>query len=151
MTLDEFKTLLDTFGGTLNTWPSNSRKAGESLLESNPEARLLIAETEELDNLLSNLTGPDFTGLEQRVLSQQLPSRNTWIDSAIQWLVPNGFGIQLWRPVAAGILPLVFGIAVGNFFSFGISDPELALGYWDDELALLSFSDLSVASDTAEF
>jgi hypothetical protein len=41
-------------------------------------------------------------------------------------------------------------VLVGNFFSFGVTEQELALEYWDDELALLSFNDFSSDLDEAK-
>jgi len=42
----------------------------------------------------------------------------------------------------AACLPLVFGIVLGNFYSFGINSEIDELDYWDDELAFLALSDI---------
>jgi hypothetical protein len=36
---------------------------------------------------------------------------------------------------------LVFGIVLGNYFSFGIGIEDDGFQYWDDELAMLSLTD----------
>ena len=132
-------------------WPIDTREHCERLLKSNSEARLLLNEQSELDRLLQKMEAPAFLGLETRILNQDLPPRpQSLIDSIVDWLIPDQLGAKLWRPAIAACLPLVFGVLVGNFFSFGVTEQELALEYWDDELALLSFNDFSSDLDEAE-
>lgn len=145
MKLTDFKNIIDTFGAQPEGWPEDIRESCQALLLRSDEAQLFLAEQSELDQLLGRLKPPAFTGLEQRILNQALPPQQTWIDNLLAWMVPDGFSVQLWRPALVACLPLMVGIVVGNYFSFGVSDQELALEYWDDELALLSFNDLSSA------
>lgn len=152
MTLEDFKQTIESLGTDPEHWPASTRAMCEALLKSSFAARLAFNEQSELDSLLQKLEAPTFLGLETRVLNQDLPpQQRPLLDSIVDWLIPNQLGAQLWRPAIAACLPLVFGILVGNFFSFGVSDPELALEYWDDELALLSFNDFSSDIDEAEF
>lgn len=151
MTLIEFERTLELFGSQPKAWPQDIRLACEALLRSSKDARQLLNEYSELDTLLSDIKSPSFSGLEQRILNQELPSQQSWMDSFIRWLVPDGFNLQLWRPAAAACLPLFFGIVVGNFYSFGISEQDPALEYWDDELTLLSLNDLSSITDEIGF
>jgi len=151
MTLEDFKQTIECLGTDPAHWPIDTRVKCEMLLESNSDARLLLNEQSELDLLLQKIEAPVFLGLETRILNQDLPPRQqSVIDNIVQWLIPDQLGAQLWRPAVAACLPLVFGVLVGNFFSFGVSEQELALEYWDDELALLSFNDFSSDLDEAE-
>ncbi len=151
MTLEDFKQTIESLGTDPAHWPIDTRVQCEMLLESNSDARLLLNEQCELDLLLQKIEAPVFLGLETRILNQNLPPRQqSVIDNIVDWLVPAQLGTQLWRPAIAACLPLVFGVLVGNFFSFGVTEQELALEYWDDELALLSFNDFSSDLDEAE-
>ncbi len=151
MTLEDFKQTIESLVTDPAHWPIDTRVQCEMLLESNSDARLLLNEQCELDLLLQKIEAPVFLGLETRILNQNLPPRQqSVIDNIVDWLVPAQLGTQLWRPAIAACLPLVFGVLVGNFFSFGVSEQELALEYWDDELALLSFNDFSSDLDEAE-
>ena len=49
----------------------------------------------------------------------------------------------MWKPVAAACLPLVFGIILGNFYSFGVTFESDEIEYWEDELSMLSFNNYS--------
>lgn len=151
MTLEDFKQTIESLGTDPTHWPVDTRVQCEMLLKSSSEARLLLNEQSELDLLLRKMEAPVFLGLETRILNQDLPPRQqSVLDSIVEWLIPNQLGAQLWRPAIAACLPLVFGVLVGNFFSFGVTEQELALEYWDDELALLSFNDFSIDLDEAE-
>ncbi|HAG71493.1 MAG TPA: hypothetical protein DCL66_04740 [Gammaproteobacteria bacterium] len=151
MTLEDFKQTIESLGTDPAHWPIDTREHCERLLKSNSEARLLLNEQSELDRLLQKMEAPAFLGLETRILNQDLPPRpQSLIDSIVDWLIPDQLGAKLWRPAIAACLPLVFGVLVGNFFSFGVTEQELALEYWDDELALLSFNDFSSDLDEAE-
>lgn len=44
MTLQEFDTALLTWGGDLETWPADARAAARILLETDPQARVLLDE-----------------------------------------------------------------------------------------------------------
>ena len=86
---------------------------------------------------------PNFPGLESRILNQPLPERNRGLfEAAVNWLMPEGsLGNQVWRPAIAACIPLVFGIVLGNYFSFGIGVEDDGFQYWGDELAMLSLTD----------
>ena len=97
--------------------------------------------------MLDEIPVPTFTGLESKVLHQPLPKQPvSMLDSLINWIVPKELGAQLWHPVTAACLPILFGIAVGNYFSFGVNSESIALESWDDELVMLSLNDLSTAA-----
>lgn len=144
MTLKDFTEILDTFGSRPANWPDQHRSQWESFLASDAGAQQLFKQQQTLEDLLQKLEAPELPYLETRILNQELPPQQISIaDKLIEWLLPSEFGIQLWRPTVAACLPLVFGILVGNYFSFGITEQDQQLEYWDDELALLSFNDFS--------
>ena len=86
-----------------------------------------------------------FSGLEAKILGQSLPPRTpSLLEQLLEWLLPNsGFTLRLWQPVAAACLPLVFGIVLGNFYSFGVTFESDEMEYWEDELTMLSLNNYS--------
>ena len=143
MKIEEFTRIVETYGSESTRWPAELREEGTAFMASNPTARTLINQQRELDKLLNQLPVPDFPNLESRVMNQQLPARKASIsDQILAWLLPeNSFGKQIWRPTMLACLPLVFGIVIGNFFSFGVGLENDGFAYWDDELTMLSLSD----------
>jgi len=145
MTLDEFTYILESFGTDKRQWPESERAACQQLLQSSPEAQALLSSFARLEASLDNVPQPVFPGLETRVLNQKLPDKQFDVfDRLFTWLLPETDSIKgLWRPAAAACLPLVFGIVVGNFYSFGYDTADDGFQYWDDELLMLSFNDYS--------
>ncbi len=143
MTLEEFTKIIDQYGAESDRWPKSLRTECNTFLANNSDARLLVNSQWQLDELMNQLQVPSFTNLESRVLNQSLPERSEGIfESLLNWLVPkNDFGKQIWRPVFAACLPLVFGVVLGNFFSFGVGIEDDGFQYWDDELVMLSLTD----------
>jgi hypothetical protein len=147
MNLEKFTQVIETCGSRASNWPESERDACMRFLKANASARHLLVQHQRLEAMLDEITVPNFLGLESKVANLQLPQQPvTILDSFINWLLPSNLGLQLWRPLTAACLPLVFGIMVGNYFSFGVNDESIPLESWDDELVLLSFNDLS---DTA--
>ncbi len=145
MTLDEFTHILEVYGSDAEQWPGAQREACLHFTKVNAQAKAMLASYQQLDANLNAIAPPSFPGLEQRVLSQSLPSRQSgFLDSIISWLLPaTDSWSNLWRPLTAACLPLVFGIVVGNFYSFGITIEDDGFQYWDDELLMLSFNEYS--------
>lgn len=145
MTLDEFTHIVEVYGPDARHWPEAQREACRQFSEANEEARELLDSYHRLSENLAAIPTPAFPGLEQRVLSQSLPPKqSSLLDSIINWLLPHSESwSDLWRPVTAACLPLVFGIVVGNFYSFGITAEDDGFQYWDDELLMLSFNEYS--------
>ena len=143
MKITEFTRIVETYGSEPTRWPTELREDCAAFMASNPTASSLINRQRQLEKLLDQVPVPDFPGLESRVLNQQLPPhRGTLADQILAWLLPeNGFGKQIWRPAMLACLPLVFGIAIGNFFSFGVGLENDGFAYWDDELTMLSLND----------
>jgi len=147
MTLDQFEQVLQTCGSDPQSWPAPSRTDCESLLRTDPQAQQLHRSYQQLDASLDALPAVAFPGLEQRVLHQALPARkpqpsSSPVDRLLEWLLPQS-GAPLWRPALAACLPLVFGIVIGNFYSFGIGNSGDGFRNWDDELLMLSFNEYS--------
>ena len=143
MTLDEFTRIIDLHGSESAHWPKSLRGECESFLANNVEARMLLNQQWQVDESMAKLEVPSFPGLETRVLNQLLPERNqNFFEEVLSWLIPNeSFGKKIWRPAIAACIPLVFGIVLGNYFSFGIGIEDDGFQYWDDELAMLSLTD----------
>lgn len=147
MNLEQFTQIVETYGSKPSNWPDHTRSAGLSFVSTNTSAQGLLKQHQQLESMLNTITVPSFIDLESKIMRQQLPQQPvSTLDSLINWLLPNRLGVELWRPITAACLPLVFGIAVGNYFSFGVASTTTALESWDEELVLLSFNDLSSAA-----
>ncbi len=148
MTLDEFSLVLDTYGNDRDNWPVETLAECESLLNSNFEARQLLQSHNQLAEALNRIPTPEFPGLESRVLNQYLPPRlRSPVDRLMEWLLPESSSVVgFWRPAMAACLPLVFGIVLGNYYSFGI-DNSYEFDNWDDELLMIAFTD----TETGQF
>ena len=145
MTIEEFSRIVYVYGAASNRWPTNLREECGEFLTHNATARILLKQQSELEKLLDQIEVPEFPELERRVLIQELPQNHgSVIDKLLDWLLPeNDFGNQIWRPALIACLPLVFGILLGNYFSFGVFFEENGFEYWDDELYMLSLNDYS--------
>ena len=145
MNLDELSRVLDTHGSNEERWPDAVKAECRKFIAENSSARALLKSQQQLDENLGTILEPAFPGLEQRVLHQPLPQRSSsLLDSFVNWLIPlSTSNRNLWRPVAVACFPLIMGIAVSNFYSFGITAKSDGFQYWDDELLMLSFNDYS--------
>ncbi len=141
MTPERFEQLVEIHGSQPARWPAQERQAAEAWQRDNPAAAALCREHAQLEALLDALPVPALPGLEQRVLQRAASlATDSLLDQAIDWLLPRGDRLLawIWRPALVACLPLVCGIYMANFFSFGISGPEVA---WEEELALLALND----------
>ena len=143
MTLEEFTRIIDLYGSESARWPKKLRAECQSFVTNNIEARTLLNQQWLVDEIMEQLEVPSFPGLETRVLNQPLPERNlSLLEAVMSWLLPGeNLGKQLWRPAIAACIPLVFGIVLGNYFSFGVGVEDDGFQYWGDELAMLSLTD----------
>jgi len=148
MTLEEFTKIIDLHGSEPARWPKSLRAECESFVANNIEARTLLNQQWQLDEIMGQLEVPSFPSLETRVLNQPLPERNrSFFEEALSWLIPSKYsGKQVWRPALVACIPLAFGIVLGNYFSFGIGIEDDGFQYWDDELAMLSLTDYTETS-----
>ncbi|MCH2324473.1 MAG: hypothetical protein MK317_07205 [Pseudomonadales bacterium] len=149
MKLGNFSQEIEIYGADSAMWPEDLREDLEAFLAKNESARSLLSEYSQLEQSLDKIAVPDFPGLETRVLNQALsPRQQSLFVSLISWLLPTeNFGANLWRPALAACLPLVFGIVLGNYYSFGISSEVDEFDYWEDELAMIALTDISESED----
>mgnify|MGYP003299983519 FL=1 len=149
MKLGNFSQVIEIYGADSAMWPEDLREDLEAFLAKNESARSLLSEYSQLEQSLDKIAVPDFPGLETRVLNQALsPRQQSLFVSLISWLLPTeNFGANLWRPALAACLPLVFGIVLGNYYSFGISSEVDEFDYWEDELAMIASTDISESED----
>ena len=149
MKLGNFSQVIEIYGADSAMWPEDLREDLEAFLAKNESARSLLSEYSQLEQSLDKIAVPDFPGLETRVLNQALsPRQQSLFVSVISWLLPTeNFGANLWRPALAACLPLVFGIVLGNYYSFGISSEVDEFDYWEDELAMIALTDISESED----
>lgn len=149
MKLGNFSQVIEIYGADSAMWPEDLREDLEAFLAKNETARSLLSEYSQLEQSLDKIAVPDFPGLETRVLNQALsPRQQSLFVSLISWLLPTeNFGANLWRPALAACLPLVFGIVLGNYYSFGISSEVDEFDYWEDELAMIALTDISESED----
>lgn len=145
MTLEEFTYVLEVHGTNPTNWPKSLKKPIEAFLANNEVGRSLLCEFKELEHHLNGLTVPEFSSLEYEILNQGLPQKNhSLLDRMLNFLIPTeNITLNLWRPAMAACVPLIFGIVLGNFYSFGIITDVDELDYWNDELALLAISDFN--------
>lgn len=140
MELREFTSLLDRYGSSLEDWPGHEAESARRLLEREPAATAALARQRELETLICDLPAPRFPGLETRIASQPLPARGrSPLDRLLGFLLPGAAGARgLWRPAMAACLPLVMGVVLGNYLSFGIIAEDQITQDWDEELMMLS-------------
>lgn len=139
----DFSDNLDRHGADPKAWPAERRDLCLALLEQDPGAQKLWRQHQQLADALDQLVVPPMPGLAERILKQSLPVRTpSLIDQVFNWLFPaRPFSTQFWRPALAACLPLVIGVVVGNYFSFGVTGEIQGFEYWDDELFVLSLND----------
>jgi len=141
MALTEFTNYLGRYGSRVDAWPPAERDSALALLQDSNEAIQLLNAQTELDSTLGQLAMPEFPGLEKRILNQALPPKKLpALDRLIQWLIPHHTP-GLWRPASAACLPLFFGILLSNYYSFGISEEQIADEAWSDELYILALNE----------
>ena len=141
MTPERFAQLVEIHGSRPERWPADERMAAEAFRLADHQAQALGDEYARLESLLDALPVPAMPGLEQRVLQRAANlTRDSLLDRALDWLVPHSDRLLawIWRPALVACLPLICGIFMANFFSFGIPGQELA---WEEELSLLALND----------
>lgn len=142
MTLEEFELLLDRHGAGLSRWPAHSATAAKHLIADSNAARALLAESSALDELLDDAL-PAATLSTGAVRSRILAAvaEDAAAPSMFGWLK---FGPRLLRPVAvaAAIIPLALGFAMGVDYGSGGVNEDLA-----SDVSLLAFADYEAYSD----
>jgi len=149
MALKELTQTLEIHGTNPVKWPANSREQIEELLNNDERAMALKKEFDDLEKSLDQLHIPDFAELKQYVRHLDLPPRRVDLfEKFLTWLLPTAWLLpternykNLWRPAVAACLPLMFGIILGNYYTFGINISIDENEFWEDQLLMLALSD----------
>jgi len=143
MNIKQLTLIFEVYGSKPEGWPVDKVKEIYDLLETNSDAISLKKEFDEMDQTLNELYLPNFDNLTQQILDRQLPQRNSSLATdLLNWIWPAHRSIRyFWRPISAAALPLLFGIFLGNYFSFGINYESSDSEYWAEELTILALID----------
>ena len=143
MNIKQLTLTFEVYGSKPEGWPVDKVKEIYDLLETNSDAISLKKEFDEMDQTLNELYLPNFDNLTQQILDRQLPQRNSNLATdLLNWIWPAHRSIRyFWRPISAAALPLLFGIFLGNYFSFGINYESSDSEYWAEELTILALID----------
>ncbi len=138
---ERFAAIVEAYGTEPGRWPAEERSAAIAYCASHPEAQALIAEFRALDEMLDQFQVADLAVLQRNVLSQVArTSAGNISDRLLEWLLPHSERLMawLWRPALVACLPLVCGILLADYFSFGIEGVQNSR---EEELYLLSLND----------
>lgn len=151
MTAQRFEQIVTAYGSEPSRWPAAEREAALHYLTITPSANGLIEEYRELNSLLDSVCVPELGSMEQRVLrALQEATRESLLDRVMEWLLPRqGRGMAwAWRPALIACLPLICGIYMANFYSFGVDTGiDTAENSWQEELYLISMNDYAEISE----
>lgn len=141
MTALRFEQIVTAYGSESARWPVSERETALHYLAEHPAALALVEEYRELNHLLDAMQVPALAQMERRVIrSLQEATRDSLLDKVLDWLLPGqerGMA-WAWRPALVACLPLICGIYMANFYSFGIEGAENS---WQEELYLISMND----------
>lgn len=141
ITPERFKALIEAYGTQEKRWPQDERDAASTYLRENKSAQQLVQDNQILDDILEQYTVPSLVIIENRILkSTRELTRKTVIDQLLNWLLPHSERVLawIWRPALVACFPLVCGIYLSNFYSFGI---EQGSNSFEEELYMLSLND----------
>jgi len=145
MKIEELTRIFENYGASPEGWPANKKIQIEELLRNEQKAKILKQEFYDLEKSLNQVYVPDFAELEQHILKQDLPQRNIdFCDKLLAWLLPTerSYG-NLWKPAIAVCLPIMFGIILGNYYTFGVNIILDEDEFWEDQLIMLALYDHS--------
>lgn len=124
MNSEQFRQVLDSYGGEPSRWPEELRSSMHEFADGHDEAGTWLREARATDALLDSYK-PDTTDLRSRILDAvptagsvdpaketPPPIRHSVFERIVEWLIPHGTA-GWWRPALAGCAPLVLGIAIG--------------------------------------
>lgn len=141
ITPERFATIIEIHGSQPEHWPVEERAEARAFLAQNSHAQTLLAEYRSLDAWLDQYQIPALPALETHVLSQaRSVSTGNALDHLMDWLLPHSGRVLawVWRPAMVACLPLVCGIYLADYYSFGIEGTQNS---WEEELYLLSLND----------
>ena len=128
MTADEFADLLDRHGTDMAEWPGPLRNEAVRYARVSEEGRRLLAKSIAFDAMLVDSTRVPVpfrlrTRILERIATNESPAWWSWITHSV------------WRPALLALLPLVFGVVIGDMPSELESDST-------DASMFLAFTDL---------
>lgn len=138
---ERFAAIVEAYGTESARWPAEERTAAMAHCATHPEAQALVAEFQALDEMLNQFQVADLSVLQRNVLIQVArTSAGNVFDRLLDWLLPHSERLMawLWRPALVACLPLVCGILLADYFSFGIEGVQNSR---EEELYLLSLND----------
>lgn len=138
---ERFAAIVEAYGTEPARWPAEERSAAIAHCAKYPEAQALIAELRAVDEMLDQFQVADLSVLQRNVLNQVArTSAGNAFDRLLEWLLPHSERLMawLWRPALVACLPLVCGILLADYFSFGIEGVQNSR---EEELYLLSLND----------
>ncbi len=138
---ERFATIVEAYGSQPARWPADERAAATAFLAQSAQAQALVAEHHALDEWLDQYRLEALPSLESHVISQaRSVSAGNAFDRLMDWLLPHSGRVLawVWRPTMVACLPLVCGILLADYFSFGIEGTQNS---WEEELYLLSLND----------
>lgn len=139
--LEHFEQLMAIHGSDIDRWPKDEQIPAQRLLLESVAAKALLDEQRAVDTLLDAIPLPSMTAMENRIVRNlATATRSSLLDRILDWIVPRGGRVSTWawRPALIACLPLVCGIYMANFYSFGIDSTENS---WQEELYLISMND----------
>lgn len=146
ITAQRFEQIVTAYGSEPSRWPAHERESALLYMTANPAAQSLVEEYRELNQLLDAMQVPALAQMERRVIrSLQEATRDSVLDKVLDWLLPHQQrGIAwAWRTALVACLPLICGIYMANFYSFGVDSfsTDSAENSWQEELYLISMND----------
>jgi len=141
MTLERLTEIIETCGAQPEFWPAEERVAAELYLAKQADAQRLHSEYLQVESYLNSIPVPPMPGFEQRLLKNlRRITQDTILDRVLEWLLPHSDRILgwVWRPALLACVPIVCGIYLANFYSFGVLETPNPL---HEELYLLALND----------
>ena len=138
---ERFTAIVEAYGSQPARWPAEERAHAIAYSAAHPEAQAVQTEFRAVDDMLDQFQVADLSLLERNVLSQVArTSEGNVFDHLLDWLLPHSqkLAAWLWRPALVACLPLVCGILLADYFSFGIDGAQNSR---EEELYLLSLND----------
>lgn len=148
MDLNDFTTLLSTYGTIEANWPEPMREAARKFADSNTEAAALLSRYRALDDAMSRYEVPlNQSKIRAGIMARINAPRPGIIDRVAGWLFPDLTDLHaIWRPALAATLPLVIGIILGSTISIDTTADKSQT--WNDEISMVALSDNDLASDS---
>lgn len=138
---ERFTAIVEAYGTEPARWPTEERTAAMTYCATHPETQALMTEFRALNEILNQFDVADLSVLERNVLGQAArTSAGNVFDHLLDWILPHSERLMawLWRPALVACLPLVCGVLLADYFSFGIDGVQNSR---EEELYLLSLND----------